>query len=76
MLAREGLAPMVIRPGGLTDEPGTGRVRLEHTTDRGQVPRDDVAAVLLALLDHPKDGVVVELLSGDTPIAEAVAALP
>jgi nucleoside-diphosphate-sugar epimerase len=76
VLAREGLAPMVVRPGGLTDEPGTGRVRLEHTTDHGQVPRDDVAAVLLALLDDPKDGLVVELLSGDTPVADAVAALP
>jgi len=76
VLSREELRPMVVRPGGLTDEPGTGRVRLEHTTDRGQVPRDDVAAVLLALLDDPEDGVVVELLSGDTPVAEAVAALP
>jgi len=76
VLSREGLAPMVVRPGGLTDEPGTGRVRLEHVTDRGQVPRDDVAAVLLALLDDPKDGLVVELLGGDTPIADAVAALP
>jgi nucleoside-diphosphate-sugar epimerase len=75
VLAREELLPMVVRPGGLTDDPGTGRVRLEHTTDRGQVPRDDVAAVLLALLDDPKDGVVVELLTGDTPIADAVAAL-
>jgi nucleoside-diphosphate-sugar epimerase len=76
VLATDGLAPMVLRPGGLTDEPGTGRVRLEHTSDRGQVPRDDVAAVLLALLDQPKDGLVAELLTGDTPIAEAVAALP
>jgi nucleoside-diphosphate-sugar epimerase len=76
VLSREGLAPMVVRPGGLTDEPGTGRVRLEHITERGQVPRDDVAAVLLALLDDPKDGVVVELLSGDTPVADAVRALP
>jgi nucleoside-diphosphate-sugar epimerase len=76
VLATEGLAPMVVRPGGLTDDPGTGRVCLEHTTDRGQVPRDDVAAVLLALLDDPKDGLVVELLSGDNPITEAVAALP
>ena len=76
VLSREGLAPMVIRPGSLTDDPGTGRVRLEHTTDRGEVPRDDVAAVLLALLDDPKDGAVVELLSGDTPVTEAVAALP
>jgi hypothetical protein len=40
------------------------------------MPRDDVAAVLVALLDHPEDGVVAELLSGDTPIADAVAALP
>jgi len=75
VLAHEGLAPMVIRPGGLTDEPGTGRVRLERTSDRGQVPRDDVAAVLAELLQHPKDGVVVELLTGDTPVADAVAAL-
>ena len=75
VLAQEGLAPMVIRPGGLTDEPGTGRVRLGHLTERGQVPRDDVAAVLVTLLDHPEDGVVAELLSGDTPIADAVAAL-
>ena len=76
VLAAEGLAPMVVRPGGLTDDPGTGRVRLEHTTDRGQVTRDDVAAVLLALLDDPHDGLVVELLEGETPITEAVAALP
>jgi len=76
VLAVDGLAPMVVRPGGLTDDPGTGRVRLEHTTERGQVTRDDVAAVLLALLDAPRDGLVVELLAGDTPVTEAVAALP
>jgi len=75
VLAVPGLEPMVIRPGGLTDDPGTGRVRLEHITERGTVPRDDVAAVLLALLDAPRDGVVAELLSGDTPVADAVAAL-
>jgi hypothetical protein len=42
----------------------------------GEVPRDDVAAVLLALLDAGKTDEVVELVSGDTPIEEAVAALP
>jgi len=76
VLSVDGLAPVVLRPGSLTDDPGTGRVRLERTTDRGEVSRDDVAAVLLALLDTPKDGAVVELLAGDTPVAEAVAALP
>ena len=76
VLSLAGLAPMVVRPGSLTDEPGTGRVRLERTTDRGSVPRDDVAAVLAELLAHPRDGVVAELISGDTPVAEAVAGLP
>ncbi len=76
VLSAEGLEPMVVRPGSLTDGPGTGRVRLERTTDRGQVPRDDVAAVLAELLTHPRNGAVVELLSGDTPITEAVASLP
>jgi nucleoside-diphosphate-sugar epimerase len=75
VLGTRGLAPMVVRPGGLTDEPGSGRVRLERTGDRGSVPRDDVAAVLAELLLHPKDGVVVELLAGDIPISDAVAAL-
>ena len=36
----------VVRPGRLTDDPGTGRVRIEVTPFRGSVPRDDVAAVL------------------------------
>jgi hypothetical protein len=41
---------------------------------RGSVPRDDVAAVLLALLDAGTDGAVLELVGGETPIDEAVAA--
>ncbi|MCA0146090.1 NAD(P)H-binding protein [Blastococcus sp. LR1] len=76
LLARETLAVSVVRPGGLTDDPGTGRVTLARHADRGSIPRDDVAAVLLALLDAGRDGAVVELVSGDTAIPEAVAALP
>ncbi|HEX4259392.1 MAG TPA: NAD(P)-binding oxidoreductase, partial [Streptosporangiaceae bacterium] len=41
----------ILRPGGLTDEAGTGQVRLAPPSlPRGQVPRADVAAVILALL--------------------------
>jgi uncharacterized protein YbjT (DUF2867 family) len=66
----------ILRPGGLTDAPGTGRVRLAPHVERGQVPRDDVAAVLVALLDTPASaGLVLELISGDTPIADAVSAV-
>lgn len=75
LLARAGLAVTVLRPGGLTDDPGTGTVILARHVQRGTVPRDDVAAVLLALLDAPRDGVVAELVSGGTPVAEAVAGL-
>ncbi|GAB3359391.1 NAD(P)H-binding protein [Modestobacter lapidis] len=75
VLARRGPAVTVLRPGGLTDDPGTGRVRLDRHVGRGQVPRDDVAAVLVELLDHPRSGAVVELVGGDTPVTEAVAAL-
>ena len=76
ILPRPALDTTIVRPGQLTDGPGTGRVTLAHGVERGEVPRDDVAAVLLALLDSGKSGEVVELVSGDTPVAEAVAALP
>ncbi len=72
---RPGLDTVVLRPGVLTDDPGTGSVRLDRHVDRGQVSRDDVAAVLLALLDAPTRGAVVELVAGDTPVADAVAAI-
>jgi nucleoside-diphosphate-sugar epimerase len=75
VLPREALSTTILRPGGLTDEPGTGRVTLGHGVGRGSVPRDDVAAVLVALIDARRDGAVVELVSGDTPIAEAVASV-
>ncbi len=66
----------ILRPGGLTLESGTGLVDLAEHTRRGQVPREDVAAVLLALLDEPRTaGLSLDLISGDTPIVEAVAAL-
>jgi uncharacterized protein YbjT (DUF2867 family) len=39
----------------------------------GSIPRQDVAAVLLAVLDSPGTvGQTFQLISGNTPIAEAV----
>jgi uncharacterized protein YbjT (DUF2867 family) len=66
----------ILRPGMLTDDPGTGRVRLAPHLDRGEIPRDDVAALLLEFLDVPQTaGLVLEAVAGDTPIAEAVRAV-
>jgi uncharacterized protein YbjT (DUF2867 family) len=76
-LVRRDLDWLVVRPGRLTDEPGTGRVRLDTTTGRSDVPRDDVAAVLAGLLERLRTQPaasrrVLELVSGDDPVDEAV----
>ena len=73
--ARTALNPTIVRPGLLTNDPGTGRVTIADSTGRGSIPRADVAAVLVAVLDNPgTSGQTFEVISGDTPIAEAVAA--
>ncbi|MFF9646774.1 NAD(P)H-binding protein [Kitasatospora aureofaciens] len=65
----------VLRPGSLTDGPGTGLVRLAPSVGRGTVDRADVAAVLAALLREPGTaGQTLELVAGNAPVAEAVAA--
>lgn len=66
----------ILRPGRLTDDPGTGRVRLAARVERDEIPRDDVAAVIAALLPEPAGiGQCLDLVRGDTPVEQAVAAL-
>jgi uncharacterized protein YbjT (DUF2867 family) len=75
-LRASGLDFTVLRPGGLTDDPGTGRIQLGERLDRGTVTRDDVAATIAALLDTGAGvGRSVDLLNGPTPIGDAVAGL-
>lgn len=74
--SRDALDWTVLRPGRLTDDPGTGRVTLAERTGRGRVTRDDVARVLVALLDEPRSaGLTLELVGGGTPVADAVTAV-
>jgi uncharacterized protein YbjT (DUF2867 family) len=66
----------IVRPGMLTDDPGTGMVRIGEALARGAVTRDDVAAVLAGCLDEPRSvGRTFDLVQGETPIAEALGAL-
>ncbi|MGW2828541.1 NAD(P)H-binding protein [Streptomyces sp. NPDC001286] len=63
----------ILRPGMLTNDAGTGLVRLEARTGRGTIPRDDVAAVLAELVDSAATaGLTLEVVSGSTPISVAV----
>ncbi|WP_353809015.1 SDR family oxidoreductase [Agromyces sp. SYSU T00194] len=66
----------IVRPGRLTDEPATGGVEIGESLPRGEVPRDDVAAVIAELLTSGA-GVrwQFDLVSGETPVGDAVAAL-
>jgi uncharacterized protein YbjT (DUF2867 family) len=64
----------ILRPGRLTDAPPAGRVRLAAPpVPRGSIPRADVAAVIAALLSGPyARHQTLELVTGDTAVAEAV----
>ncbi len=73
-LAASGLGYTIVRPGGLTDDPPTGRVRIGERLDRGEIPRADVAAVLAAVLGADNTiGKAFDLVSGEVPVARAVA---
>lgn len=67
---------IIVRPGGLTDDEPTGEIEVGESVGRGEIPRQDVAALLAELIasDHVQD-VTFEVISGDTPIAGAVAGL-
>lgn len=64
----------IVRPGRLTDEPGTGRVRIDTTPFRGEVPREDVAEVLAAVLHEPRaNHRVLYVTGGEVPLEEGLA---
>ncbi|HWC86095.1 MAG TPA: NAD(P)H-binding protein [Solirubrobacteraceae bacterium] len=65
----------IVRPGRLTDDHGTGRVRIALEPFRGEIPRDDVAAVLDALLhDVPAERRILYVNAGEEEIVPALRA--
>jgi nucleoside-diphosphate-sugar epimerase len=75
-LRESGLDFTIVRPGMLTDEPGTGRVALGERVESGSISRDDVAAILVAVLREPATiGATFDAIAGETPVAEAVASV-
>jgi len=76
-LMASGLDHTIVRPTFMSDDPGTGRVRIaDHVGDDERVSRDDVAAVLAATLHHPETAKrTFEVAPGDVPVEEAVASV-
>lgn len=66
---------LILRPSLLVDRAGVGRVSLGPAQPHDEIPREDVAATLAALLHEPRIGrQILELNQGSTPIANAVEA--
>jgi uncharacterized protein YbjT (DUF2867 family) len=75
-LAASGLDYTIVRPGGLTDDALTGRVEIAPRLERGEISRADVAAVLAAVLRADNTiGKAFDLITGETPVGEAVATI-
>ena len=73
-LRASGLDWTILRPGGLTDDPGQRRIVIGRDVPEGDVPRDDVAALILAVLDN--DGTISkqwEVVQDGLTIVEAIA---
>ena len=66
----------IVRPGTLTNDPGTGEVTIAPQLERGPVSRDNVARVLAEVVVRSDvEGIAFDLLDGDVPVADAVASI-
>ncbi len=75
-LAATDLDWVILRPGTLKDTAGTGRVTAGPAIAYGDIPRADVAATLVALVEQPQlRRTIIELTEGDQPVDAAIAAL-
>ncbi len=63
----------VLGPGRLTLDPATGRIEVGPGAEKGEVSREDVAAVAAAVLENNRTiERTIEFNNGNTPISEAL----
>jgi uncharacterized protein YbjT (DUF2867 family) len=63
----------IVRPGGLTNDAGTGRVRIDAAPFRGEIPRDDLAVLLAGVLHDPRARrQILYVNGGHEPIDQAL----
>ncbi|MBR9846455.1 MAG: SDR family oxidoreductase [Algicola sp.] len=73
-LKSSNLKYVIVRPGSLTNEKGTGKIKLaESLNEFGEISRDDVAQTLVrSLHDDASNKTVFEILEGETLIGKAL----
>lgn len=63
----------ILGPSRLTDDPGTGAIETGEGVTKSSVTRDDVAAVVAAVLDAPGTfRRTIDFNNGDVPIPDAI----
>ncbi|SES21591.1 SDR family oxidoreductase [Salisediminibacterium halotolerans] len=75
-LMRSGLNYTILRPGGLLNEEGRGRVKVGENLERASIPREDVADVIVAALNDSnayRKG--FDLITGEDAPADALKKL-
>ncbi|KAJ9632090.1 hypothetical protein H2203_000491 [Taxawa tesnikishii (nom. ined.)] len=71
--ARRGLEYTIVRPGGLSTEPGTGKVDAGKVHLAQQISREDVATVVVECIENEgTKGLAFDVVGGETGIEEAV----
>ncbi|WP_449539783.1 SDR family oxidoreductase [Ferdinandcohnia sp. Marseille-Q9671] len=73
MLMLSELTYTILRPGGLLNEEGTGKVYVGEELTRGSIPRADVAKTIVAALTEENTYYQsFDLVSGELPITDAL----
>jgi len=73
ILKQSGLTYTIIRPGGLLNEPGTGKVSIAEHLTAGSIPREDVAKTIFASLSNKETfNRSFDLIAGENLIADAL----
>lgn len=66
----------IVRPGYLTNDEGSSKIKAAKKVERESIPRADVAKTMIASLEEPSTyNKTFELISGDTQIEEALKKL-
>ncbi len=75
-LRKTNLKHTIVHPGMLTNDAGVGKVEAAHTTARAEIPREDVAEVILACLENESTiNKEFQVVTGEKSVKEAITAL-
>ena len=71
---RRGLEYTIVRPTGLSQDPGKGTIEAGKVHINQVISREDVASVIIECIKQDATkGLAIDCVGGDTPIAEAIA---